>query len=327
VLRCRALLSFAALTSGCADYDGGPLYRLEPPRDGWPSVIELEIDEGMRFRLDVPAGTRGFSIYTEGPPEAPAGVSELFAPDGHAVIDGGAFRLGDGDRGPGLRGAAVLSMPNHDIDVSEGGIWRVGVAPGTEYVEVWSAAEVDAPARVVDVVTHAEQPYHSDGELETLFENALGILGLTLGRIERRHTVERVRIDTSEADEDTALIPREDEPVLNVIFYWELDGGLGFSPTPGLSRGGSPVGGLVLEYDAGPRLLAHEIGHFVGLLHTTDERGNDLLESTPPCEPSVFEESPDQCPGQDNLLDPAPSDEVLTDEQRWVIENSMIWHP
>ena len=220
-----------------------------------------------------------------------------------------------------------MSMPNHDIDVSEGGIWRVSVAPGTEYVEVWSAAEVDAPARVVDVVTHAAQPYHSDDELRRLFEDALSILGLTLGRLERRHTVERVRIGTSQVDEDAALIPREDEPVLNVILYWELDGGLGFSPAPGLSRGGSPVGGLALEYDAGPRLLAHEIAHFVGLLHTTDDDGNDLLESTPPCEPSAFEESPNQCPGQNNLLDPAPTDDVLTDEQRFVLESSMLWHP
>jgi hypothetical protein len=326
VLRFPAALALVALTIACAD-DDSPLHRLEPPSNGWPSVIELEIDEGMRFRLQVPPGTRGFSIYTEGPAEEPAGVSELFAPDGHAVIDGGAFRLGDGDRGPGLRGAAALSMPNHDIEVSEGGIWRVGVAPGTEYVEVWAAAEVDAPVRVVDVVTHAAQPYHSDDELEMLFEEALGILGFTLGRLEPRRTVERVHIDISELDEEVAAIPREDEPVLNVLFYWELDGSRGASPAPGLPRGGSPVGGLVLEYDAGPRALAHEIGHFLGLFHTTDEHGNDLLESTPPCDPSVFEETPEQCPGQDNLMRPSASDDALTDEQRFVIESSVLWHP
>ena len=131
------MLAIAALTTGCADYDGGPLYRLEPPSDGWPAVVELEPDELYRFRLEVPPGTRGFSIYTEAPGELTA-VTALFAPDGNMLIDG-AFLLGDENRGPGGPGAAVLSMPNHDIDVSEGGIWRVGVSPGTEYVEAWSA--------------------------------------------------------------------------------------------------------------------------------------------------------------------------------------------
>ena len=91
--------------------------------------------------------------------------------------------------------------PNHDIDVSEGGTWRVGVAPGSEHVEVWSAAGVDAPTRVIDVVTHMEEPFLGEEELQTLFEDAFALLGLTLGRLERRHTLERDHIDISEADE------------------------------------------------------------------------------------------------------------------------------
>ncbi len=71
------------------------------------------------------------------------------------MLSDSVFLLGDEDCGTGRPGAAALSMPNHDIDVSEGGIWRVGVTPGTEYVEVWSAAEIDTSARIVDVVTHA----------------------------------------------------------------------------------------------------------------------------------------------------------------------------
>jgi len=326
VLWCRALLAIAALTSACADYDGGPLYRLEPPSDGWPAVVELEPDELYRFRLEVPPGTRGFSIYTEAPGE-PTAVTELFAPDGNMLIDG-AFLFDDGDRGPGGPGAAVLSMPNHDIDVSEGGIWRVGVSPGTEYVEVWSAVEVDVPARVVDVVTHMEEPFLADDELEALLEDGLGILGLTLGRLERRRTLELVRIDIGDSYEQAKLIPREDQPVLNVMLFWKLDGGRGVSPVGGLPRGGGDgMSGLAVEYDAGPLVLAHEIGHFLGLFHTTDEDGNDVLESTPPCELSVFEETPEQCPAQDNLMRPSASDDVLTEEQRFVIESSVLWHP
>ena len=60
VLRYCALLAMAVLASACAEYDGGPLYRLEAPGDGWPTVVELEPDELYRFRLDVPPGTRGF---------------------------------------------------------------------------------------------------------------------------------------------------------------------------------------------------------------------------------------------------------------------------
>jgi len=315
----------AFLTTACADYDGGPLYRLEPPSDGWPAVVELEPDELYRFRLEVPPGTRGFSIYTEGPPGEPSGVSELFAPDGRMLIDG-TFLLGDGARGPGRTGAAALSMPNHDIDVSEGGIWRVG-APGAEHVEVWSAAEVDAPARLVDVVAHMKEPFLEDDELETLVEEALGIVGLTLGRLEQRRTLDRVSIDIDDIDEDAALIPREDEPVLNVLLYEEIIGGAGASPVAGLPRGGSPVSALAMEYDATPHVLAHEIGHFVGLFHTIDVDGTDLLVSTPPCEPAVFEETPEQCPGVSNLMRRSAAEDRLTNEQRFVIESSMLWHP
>lgn len=319
------MLAIAALTTGCADYDGGPLYRLTPPSDGWPSVVEVEPDELYRFRLEVPPGTRGFAIYTEAPGE-PTAVSELFAPDGKMLIDR-AYLLGDENRGPGGPGAAVMSMPNHDIDVSEGGIWRVGVSPGTEYVEVWSAAEVDTPARVVDVVTHMEEPFLGDDELEALFEEGLGILGLTLGRLERRRTLELVQIDIGDVYEQAKLIPREDEPVLNVMFYWELEGGRGISPVGGLPRGGSPVSAPALAYDAGPRTLAHEIGHFLGLFHTTDEDGNDVLESTPACEPSVYAASAADCPGWGNLMDRSASDDVLTREQQLVIDSSVLWHP
>lgn len=76
---------------------------------------------------------------------------------------------------------------------------------------------------------------------------------------------------------------------------------------------------------AGARLTgiiaAHEIGHFLGLFHTTetDQRATDLLADTPTCRGVA--RFPEDCPDLDNLMFPLASfaGQTLTSDQAFVL--------
>lgn len=112
-----------------------------------------------------------------------------------------------------------------------------------------------------------------------------------------------------------------------------LTGGL---PGP-VSLHGSSASGVVISTallgrsrgtDLIGALIAHELGHYLGLRHTSSypSGGEDPLEDTPSCEESVYKSAPFSCPDAQNMMFPLLSvnhTNHWSDEQKQVLQ----WHP
>lgn len=107
---------------------------------------------------------------------------------------------------------------------------------------------------------------------------------------------------------------------------------LGISPIRGSMSKDDAVA-LLLDASTSPEragaVLAHELGHYLGLFHTTESlwfMGYDPLSDTPECDRALFASSPNACPDRPNLMFPArdgqPDQPSLSAEQRHVVLGS-----
>jgi hypothetical protein len=98
---------------------------------------------------------------------------------------------------------------------------------------------------------------------------------------------------------------------------------------------GGPDDYLLFNADYSAAVAAHEIGHFIGLFHTTERSGKsfDVLDDTEKCEPTgtdgISGSDTARCPDGHNLMFPfARSDDEedtrLTEQQRFVIRSSPL---
>lgn len=95
-----------------------------------------------------------------------------------------------------------------------------------------------------------------------------------------------------------------------------------------INAGGSTSDGIDLG-----RVMAHELGHFLGLFHTTEQDGSSIepLDDTPECPASHDTNgdgvvSPSECSGfgADNLMFWAPVGENVTPEQDQVVDRAFV---
>jgi hypothetical protein len=230
------------------------------------------------------------------------------------------------------------------IQISGDGVFHGGAADMHVYLP--KGLEIEDPD-VSHVVTAASAP--TDRSLEVRLDSFFRTLEATAG-IKRGavtfHDADPglVRIST-ERTLDVAFaaskgVVSDGEQSIHILFTNELDFGEGTwgiaSGIPGAAtRTGTKASGVTLALtpdtfgDMDGLALLHEVGHFVGLNHTTEFVGGfvDPLEDTPSCAGILDMDRPEtlnRCPDKDNLMFPTLwGDSVrLTDSQKLVYRGS-----
>lgn len=241
-----------------------------------------------------------------------------------------------------------------DVEGSETPCWRVTaqlppqsdlpyrlrvrlVAVGTEYVdpqamrddplfiEALTRAQAQFAEAGIELYVHewvvANQTIRNEFAVVDDAEHARNLLEI-LPASDRKDAITELSVDV-------ALIDRfSEEPDLV-----GLTGGL---PGPvalhSHQAAGVVLSTALLPFYRGPeqiaKILAHELGHYLGLRHTTSwpNLGFDPLDDTPECPQSVFTTDSNACPDAYNMMFPSLS----MQEAHWWSEEQMQvmrWHP
>ncbi len=309
----------------------------------------------LSFQL--PAESTAFTVVVEDFEDRIPVILKLVAPSGAVFVgnpgDGGTRDFARGSSG---RGQATLLVPGTDDPraVPPPGTWRLELAtfdptnfPLTQrqlegrVERVAVMLDRAEPGGVVDLTLQIapETTYAPDGSfVSTMLDSLDGLLrtkvGLTLGSVQQLRLPgdAGASISTSlQANQLWQQYSRDElgaRPV-NLFLVGELTfaGGVsgGVPGPPRIYR--RPGTGVVVEpLASGPQtsavLASHELLHFLGLTHTSDDfRGPDLISDTPSC----ANPAGSGCPDERNIMFPFfPTREPLTITagQRKVLEGS-----
>jgi len=305
--------------------------------------------------FDVPAGVGSFAVVLEDAPASPTeriGFLSLVAPDGTVLLDAEDSSPDLNPSAIPYPGATSVLVPSTDDPAArpQAGTYRMRLAIyETDLVDFTPVAgDIDrvsvilepmgedggmldlnlfvSPGTGLTASTAASDPFVRTvlSEISTYID---GFAHARLGRVVFRNL--RAGDDTvDDSDQVRAVCERFSEPgphgvSLNILLVQTLSFTSGFTSgvpgPPGVF--GTPASCIVAEHLGGPRttgvLLAHEIGHFLGLGHTTsfrfdatagryDATGVDPVSDTPECGSTSDLTS---CPDHDNLMFPVfPTD-------------------
>jgi hypothetical protein len=227
------------------------------------------------------------------------------------------------------------------IQTSDGGAFRGGVLD----LHVWVPAglQMSDPSAVhtVDPTRAASDPDISQ-RVSTFYSLLQSTFGIARGKVSFHAAPGGFRLLSTDAlTAQAARIPSksEDAQALHLVLANDLLNGelLGLSPgIPGaVTRMGTSMSAIMAAHyedeqpsDATTDALTwlHEMGHFVGLQHTTESDGTmfDALGDTPKC-PNRTEQT--ACPDQGNLMftGEIPSPPIVTIGQRTVVRSSPLY--
>ena len=297
--------------------------------DGASPPIELPIEADVTSFVAV---VRDQSVGAE----HRVGVASLTAPDGAALYAGAPA-----DRNPPAiryNDASSILVPSRDDGppVQEGtyvltaGAWDIDRQRDDPFIPTSTQVFVDvfvedAPGGVLDLILHAPDDGNRDDEFLQTAANVVSEQ-LHAAGIVVDVTIERISLDPPTIESSAALQehcrthspPGRFGTALNVLLAEGIDFALGFtggSPSPPGTHGLAPSCTAVdLRNDPVETgvVIAHEVGHFLGLGHTTAFNqdgsvfGTDTVSDTPECD------APSQsCPDAANLMFPT----IYFDEQ------------
>ncbi|MEZ4437964.1 MAG: hypothetical protein R3B72_02670 [Polyangiaceae bacterium] len=317
-----------------------------------PPLVQMDmgtVTPGTPMSLMVPPNALGLIAFLRAQtPDDPAIIDSVVAPDQVALVAGGALP-GTllGYAGQDIMTVAVPMTDEPQAMPFLTGTWTVtpggGPPPmsGSYEAELWYRQTLDGAFHggAVDVNVFRVGNVASDGYMDQVVSGALqGFAGLSLG------TVNHFILDSDFAfinDANWLDLYLETEgapgkPALNLMVVAGIDFGdlqpLGYAPSiPGnpLVHGSYHSAVVMLTtgdptFDAG--VLRHEVGHFAGLLHTSETVTgfHDRLADTPECDDVLN----DPCPDLENLMFPFafPGSALsVTPKQRTVVQASALY--
>ena len=284
----------------------------------------------------------------------------------HRVV-GASFDTGEGDRGiaaasvpqnrlasaapvePGAWTVMVSGPPGRPlrvsarVQISGDGAFRGGAADLHVYLPKGLRIDDPTPSHVVSAAT-APTDRAVEARLTALFQGLEASFGVVRGDV-TFHDVDAALLRVAnESALARAFAASSGVPdggqALHVLFTNALDlgdGAWGIAPgIPGAAtRTGTPMSGVAFAItpetpaDLDGLALLHELGHFVGLAHTTEFSGDyvDPLDDTPSCVGILDPQRPqtlDRCPDKNNLMFPTLWGDTIgvSDSQRIVFRGS-----
>jgi len=296
------------------------------------------------LEVDVPAGTGAMVLVVRDAEAARVAVTRLESPRGTVLLDGTDDEADANPMSPYIETASLL-VPSSDLVTMTPGSWRfaVGAFDPARFDEL---APVDAEVDAIDVIFEPESQVGGALDLHLGLAASFGITATAaasapfvravLDQVETsllapaglsRGVIEISISDPShdrveDGDETRALCRTASRPgpngtSVNLFLVGDLaytSGHSGGTPgPPGVFETAASciVAERLRDGRATGILAAHEVGHFLGLRHTTELDGTaDPIADTPSC-PSRTEL--EACPDYRNLMFPRfPLDPGLT---------------
>jgi hypothetical protein len=248
---------------------------LAPTSSDWPGLLGLEGPGGKIYENDQATGaylwTPGFSgVFTATIPNTDSANVQL-------VTGGGRYRFRLFMFSGSANFLAVRAIvENRASAVAPDGVLDLNVflAPGL------GVSSPSTETRLGAILTR----------MDNLFEQ----VGLSLGDIDYYQLGDSAYDSVSSSEFESLLAESRvaSERRLNLFFVLTAFGGgtIGVAGTiAGPARNGTAVSGVMSDYDfdtpeAAGTVAAHEVGHYLGLFHTTEQNGDhDIIEDTLEC--------------------------------------------
>lgn len=289
-----------------------------------------------RLRVIVPEpGFAGLGIYAKDEDGELIGLRRLRGPDGRAFVSN--YERDSDQRPVADEGESWLVVPFDDQTPKvEPGAWEAQFYGDVDTLEFWYRPLAASEQRAIDFVVFLDREQISRDDVHTALVGATELLDIGLGSVSWVDTGPIAEpVDTARWRQLLADYGGNDAPVIPLIIAegaYSLAGSelVGFVPEiPAYPSADSTMSGMLVEHEpvfsVSSRIVAHELGHFLGLNHTTSMEGqDDGLSDTPLCGASI-EGDMASCPDANNLMFVAQGGTALTPGQLQVIHASVAF--